>query len=323
MPKPAKLICVDDDPDALERLGIILNNISLRLTCEFFGSPKKALESHRADPASIVISDLRMGSTTGLKLIEEMRPASPESIYMLLSGEADLDSALAAVNGSGEFRFFTKPAGREEIEKGLLDALAELQARKLRAAATSTLDAIDRMHTALVNLDIDGVIVFSNAHADRLLEDSGLFQVDSKRVLRARNPQDTQKFQAFLTRLASDERTDGYGVFRFSDPESGKAVIASAAVVPGRRARFSLVLTDPANTHPANARLLAAALDLTPSEARVVQGLIEGGSIESAATLAGVTVATARSYLKSVFAKTGVSKQAELVRLALTSLSRA
>lgn len=58
-----------------------------------------------------------------------------------------------------------------------------------------------------------------------------------------------------------------------------------------------------------------ARFQLTPTEARLALHLVEGGDIASYARGAGVTQGTARSQLKSIFAKTGVRKQAELIRL--------
>ncbi|MGY3133808.1 DNA-binding CsgD family transcriptional regulator [Bradyrhizobium sp. USDA 4501] len=53
--------------------------------------------------------------------------------------------------------------------------------------------------------------------------------------------------------------------------------------------------------------------DLTPAEARVARGIAAGDTIEGLAIKSGVTVGTIRQQLKSVFGKTGVSRQAELV----------
>ena len=57
---------------------------------------------------------------------------------------------------------------------------------------------------------------------------------------------------------------------------------------------------------------------LTAAEARVAAHLADGGSIDTYATEAGVTRGTVRVQLKSVFAKTGVNRQASLVKLVRT-----
>jgi len=69
------------------------------------------------------------------------------------------------------------------------------------------------------------------------------------------------------------------------------------------------------------ADLIAALFDLTPAEARLVGALSAGVDLDQAASDCGVTKSTARSYLKQVFVKTGVTRQAELVRLVLTSMA--
>jgi DNA-binding CsgD family transcriptional regulator len=59
------------------------------------------------------------------------------------------------------------------------------------------------------------------------------------------------------------------------------------------------------------------ALGLTPAEARVVCGLLEGLSLDEYARTARVSVATVRTQLKQVFAKTGATSQSALMRLIL------
>jgi DNA-binding CsgD family transcriptional regulator len=60
---------------------------------------------------------------------------------------------------------------------------------------------------------------------------------------------------------------------------------------------------------------LGAAFGLTPAEARVLANLFAARTlIETAATL-GITRPTAKTHLKHIFLKTGVTRQAELMRL--------
>jgi len=61
--------------------------------------------------------------------------------------------------------------------------------------------------------------------------------------------------------------------------------------------------------------LLQALFDLTPAEARTASQITEGKSIEQISFSGGVAQTTIRTHLKSVFAKTGVQRQAELVSL--------
>jgi DNA-binding CsgD family transcriptional regulator len=76
-----------------------------------------------------------------------------------------------------------------------------------------------------------------------------------------------------------------------------------------------LIIAEPANVSVPSSDLLRLLFDLTPAEARISRHLIEGGTIASAAQIFGVGHATVRAHLKAIFARTGVNRQSDLVRL--------
>ena len=61
---------------------------------------------------------------------------------------------------------------------------------------------------------------------------------------------------------------------------------------------------------------MAAAFSLTPAETRLVESLLAGRSLKETAAALGVAMTTAKTHLENIFQKTGVKRQAELVRLA-------
>jgi DNA-binding CsgD family transcriptional regulator len=63
------------------------------------------------------------------------------------------------------------------------------------------------------------------------------------------------------------------------------------------------------------AELLEALFDLTPAEAKVTRAVAEGHRVAEIAELQGVQINTIKTHLKSIFAKTGVNRQVDLVRL--------
>lgn len=163
--RPARLICVDNDLIALDHLRMVLDEADAQVESEFYNSPAQAERAHRASPAELVICDLRLGAMTGFDLIQRMQTVAPDSIYMLLSGDADLESALIAMNQTQVFRFFTKPARTSEIKLGVYEAIRELNLRDLRAITSSTLAAIEQMNMAVASIDLEGRIIFANAPA--------------------------------------------------------------------------------------------------------------------------------------------------------------
>jgi DNA-binding CsgD family transcriptional regulator len=94
-------------------------------------------------------------------------------------------------------------------------------------------------------------------------------------------------------------------------------------VVPVRNAAndifaaASCVLVIAAVAHPeiASTQTIQGLFDLTPTEARIARGIAAGKTVDDLAHEACLAVETVRNQLKSVFNKTGVSRQAELVGL--------
>jgi DNA-binding NarL/FixJ family response regulator len=315
-----RMIAIDDDPLALDQLKAVMAQIRQPIDCEFFGSPTAALRAHIENPAALVLSDLRLGAVTGIDLINEMRQAAPNSVYMLLSGEADLHSALAALNHGGVFRFFLKPAERDSLEEGVVAAMAEANLKSLQSLSSNVLSTVDQLPFAVLNLDRSGRILFSNDRADLLLADRAHFDIGRERILRSISPTETKAFVNFLA-TAVDAAADGsVPVFRFNSPDRQTPLVLTVLGAPDDADEAIVALiSDPTRKYLLSAAGISSALGVSMCEARVVHGLVEGGNLEDAARLAGVSVSTARSYIKTVFMKTGVSRQAELVRLALMS----
>lgn len=74
-----------------------------------------------------------------------------------------------------------------------------------------------------------------------------------------------------------------------------------------------LVITTVARMEIASTEIIRCLFDLTPAEARVARGIAVGKTVDELAHGAGLVAATVRNQLKSVFSKTGVSRQADLV----------
>ena len=72
--------------------------------------PKQAMSMVVSDdPYVAVVSDLRMPGMDGVALLCSIRKLSPDTVRILLTGFADLEAAIAAVNEGNIFRFLSKP----------------------------------------------------------------------------------------------------------------------------------------------------------------------------------------------------------------------
>ncbi len=112
-----RVLCVDDEPHVLEGLTRVLR---LRCTVASATSGAQALDViEREAPFAVVISDLRMPGMDGVAFLQRVRQVSPDSIRILLTGYADLDAAIAAVNEGHIFRFLSKPCPPDTLLKAL------------------------------------------------------------------------------------------------------------------------------------------------------------------------------------------------------------
>ena len=80
-------------------------------------------------------------------------------------------------------------------------------------------------------------------------------------------------------------------------------------------AKVAVFLSDPNLQQPISIDSLVSVYNLTPSEAQVAISLANGHSIDEIANASHHSAHTIRSQLKSVFRKTGVSRQSELIKL--------
>lgn len=120
-----KILVVDDEPNVLASHRRQLRDLFDVSSAE---SGPEALEILKRDgPFSVVLTDMRMPGMTGIELLEEIKKVAPDTICMMLTGNADQRTAVDAVNSGNLFRFFNKPASHEGLVQGLKDAIRQYQ----------------------------------------------------------------------------------------------------------------------------------------------------------------------------------------------------
>jgi len=108
-----RVLCVDDEQSVLDGLSRTLRR---HFRVEVANDPLAAIEMIGAvEPFSVVVSDMRMPGMDGAAFLSRARALSPDSVRVLLTGYADLESAIAAINGGRIFRFLTKPCSPDDL----------------------------------------------------------------------------------------------------------------------------------------------------------------------------------------------------------------
>lgn len=115
-----KVLLVDDDVNLLESFKRQLRKKAELTTAE--GSKVGIEAAARQGPFAVVISDYNMPGMNGVDMLRVIRHGSPDTVRVLLTGHADLEIAIQAVNEGNIFRLLTKPCPPETIERVLDDA---------------------------------------------------------------------------------------------------------------------------------------------------------------------------------------------------------
>ena len=115
------LLLIDDEQNVLRALSRLLRRDGYQiLTAGSFAEALDALASHRVD---LILCDQRMPDGKGTDLLGTIKTAYPDTIRMILSGYADLNTVTEAINGGAVYRFLTKPWDDEQLRQVVRDAL--------------------------------------------------------------------------------------------------------------------------------------------------------------------------------------------------------
>jgi response regulator RpfG family c-di-GMP phosphodiesterase len=118
-----RVLFVDDEPRVIEGLRRLLRKSYEIVTAE--GGPQALACLEHEAPFDVVVSDMQMPRMNGAVLLTEFRKRAPDTVRVLLTGNADVEAAIAAVNRGQVFRFLTKPCPSEELASTLEAAVAQ------------------------------------------------------------------------------------------------------------------------------------------------------------------------------------------------------
>ncbi len=115
-----KLMIIDDETSILKTMKKILEREGHE--CMVFENALEAVSAFPVVRPDAVITDIKMPVMNGLDVLREIKKSDPSAYIVILTGHADVESAISAVNG-GAFAFFRKPPDIEE----LLNSLAQIE----------------------------------------------------------------------------------------------------------------------------------------------------------------------------------------------------
>lgn len=120
-----KILFVDDDKK-------ILSAIERRFEDDYdidiaVGSFEAIQAVHERGPFAVVISDMRMPEMTGVELLAKIKEIEPDTVRMMLTGFADLETTIEAINRGNIFRFLSKPCPNDILELAINDGIRQYE----------------------------------------------------------------------------------------------------------------------------------------------------------------------------------------------------
>ncbi|UTW64671.1 response regulator [bacterium SCSIO 12741] len=142
MDKKPNVLYVDD-----EEHNLIAFKAALRRKFKVFTaiSAAEGLEILRNEgPFVVVVSDQRMPETTGIEFFQQIKNEFPEPIRILLTGYADINAVIDAINKGEVYRYLSKPWDEDHLVITLNSAIELFQLREENKLLTEKLKRVNK-----------------------------------------------------------------------------------------------------------------------------------------------------------------------------------
>jgi len=190
--------------------------------------------------------------------------------------------------------------------------------------------AIDRMLVGMVILDESGTIIKTNAAADDILATRDGIRI-AKGGLDVEYGQENRKFQRLVRQAMAGHLGTAPAVMEamsITRPSGNARLGVLIRTIPlsewsednRKRPACVVFIRDPERKSQASHEVVRQLFDLTPAETQLALQLANGLTLDEAADELGISKNTARAHLRAIFSKTGVTRQATLVRMLLSSV---
>jgi DNA-binding NtrC family response regulator len=154
----ATILIVDDQPLILDVLKKLLSPTYQVIVAQ---SAIEALDLLAKQSVDVVISDERMPQMPGSEFLSIVRERYPQTMRIILTGHASLESAIKAINQAQIFRFLTKPCNRDELLQTVKSALDHKTKGQFGEKKVTFLESLEKQAPGItfVKRDADGAIL--------------------------------------------------------------------------------------------------------------------------------------------------------------------
>jgi response regulator RpfG family c-di-GMP phosphodiesterase len=119
-----RILMVDDEKNILEAY---VRNLHEQFDITKALSGAEALAALETTSFPVIVSDYKMPEMDGVELLEQVRERSPDTVQIMLTGQADMQAIVDLINRGKIFRFLTKPCSSETLASNICDALRQYE----------------------------------------------------------------------------------------------------------------------------------------------------------------------------------------------------
>ena len=152
----ANVVLVDDEEMVLTSLSSFLM-LETEYEVHTFTSAKEALDYIKKNPVDIVISDYLMPEMDGISFLGKVRDVKPEIPRIILTGYADKENAIKAINEVGLYQYIEKPWENDDL---LIILRNGLEKKTLMNKLQQKIDEINRAYSELQGIHKEIVKTF-------------------------------------------------------------------------------------------------------------------------------------------------------------------
>ena len=325
------VIFVDDEESVLAGLRRSFRHCRSRWELHFQSDPTKVAAEIPNDRIVVVVTDIRMPELSGIELAGKLATLPSKPVCLILSGSTDFDLAVSSINEGRVYRYYLKPCDADVLEQGIEDAIAYARSQQTETSPQPAVgepfsdrlefDALEIIPYGVVVLDKTARVRFVNQLAIQSINGSRGITLGHDGVLRAVGVGGQDEILKGTRRVIETGEVTG---FTMEEYDKSPLRITLQPYSPdendGDQLACVFIFTEGSNFDP-DPRVLQEMFGLTKAEAALALNIARGLPIDLAASECQITTSSARTYLKRIFAKVGVTRQAELVRLILLSIA--
>lgn len=341
------ILCVEDERDLRE--DIIEELRSSGHEAIGAGNGREALDTLESVRPDLILCDISMPEMDGYDLLETMRKERmdlgdvPFVFLTALNGRNEVISGKRA----GVDDYLVKPIDFDLMLASVESRIAQTQRmralhrqdngavqdalRRLadpsQAAVGITTEVLDLLGFGVVLADSRGDVVFANAFARALSNESEGFSLQGR--LRAATPELTRALQTHVAKVtaAASRSEDVMRGMALPRLDGGGEILLMICTLSGGEGDSessplaAIFISDTGRRRAPPEHMLASLFGLTPAEAQVAHGLVSGQRSADIARYLNISQTTVAFHLRNLFEKTGTHRQVDLVALILSTLA--